>query len=115
MERGDIKVEEPLLAIKDFNISTDEGLVRSKRHPVQTAQFFLQRASECLLRLHAEKLCSGSIDKLDLALDLGHDYTLLQRAKNSLQKAVLTRPPDKIVLDFLRLNPPDALDQFIDE
>ena len=104
-----------MLRIKDLNISADGGLVRPERRPVQTAKLFLQRSSKSLLRLNPEKLRSRSVDKLDLSLDIRHDDALLQRVENPLQKALLARKPDKIVLHLFRLDPPDALDELIDE
>src|SRR5580693_2780466 len=115
MQRRDVKIEEPVLGIKDFNISIDGGLVGPKRHPVKSPKFFLQRPAERLFWLNPEKLRRRGVNKLDLTLNISHNDTLLQRVENSLEKPFLTREPDKIVLHFFRLNPPDALDQLIDK
>src|ERR1700759_383333 len=111
MKGRDIKIKEPMLRIKDFNIPTDGGFIRSEGHPVQTTEFFLERPSESFLWFKPEKLCCRGVDKLDLTLYIGHDDAFLQRVKDTLQEALLVRQPDEIILHFLRLNPPDALDQ----
>ena len=79
------------------------------------AELIEEVAAKSLLWLNPEELRSRSVDKLDLTLDIGHNDALLQRVENSLQKTFLAREPDKIVLHFFRLNPPDSLDQLIDE
>ncbi len=57
-----------MLRIKDFNIPTDRNLVGSEGHPVQTAKLLLQRPPKSLFGLNPEKLSSGSVYKLDLAV-----------------------------------------------
>src|SRR5271166_6085314 len=48
-------------------------------------------------------------------MDISDDHTLLESVENPLQKALLLGKPNKIVLYFFRLYPPDTLNQLIDK
>ena len=58
-------------------------------------------------------MAGSSIEELNFALHIGNNDSLLEGIKDPLKKTLLLSQSDKVVLYFLRLNPPNPLDQFV--
>jgi hypothetical protein len=58
-------------------------------------------------------VAGSGIEELNFALHISDNDSLLEGIKDPLKKTFLLSQPDKVILYFLRLYPPNPLDQFV--
>ena len=66
-------------------------------------------------RVEAEEVAGGVVEEGDAALGVGDDDAFVDGVEDGLEKAFLAGEPQEVVLDFLRADAADALDEFFEE
>src|SRR6266404_6699741 len=111
-ERHDVKINETILWIKNFDIAADRSFRLRKSVPIQASNSFVQPLADRVLAFEAKQFAGRLIQVGDAAVRIGDDDAFLNGVENGFEKSFFLRETDQVILHVLGANPPEAPDQF---
>ena len=87
----------------------------SKASPNPGRGPFIQPLADGCFRIQTEKFAGGIVHISDAPIGIGDDDSFLDGVEDRLEKTFLLREAEEIVLDLLRVDAPQASDQFFEK
>ena len=114
-ERNDIKIEDAMGGVEDFDVAGNHFAALGEFFPAESADVFGQGASKRGGGIEAEEEPGGIIHVDDRAGGVGDDDAFADGVENGLEEAFVAGQFDEEGFDVFRLNPAEAGEKFVEE
>ena len=114
-ERNDIKIEDAVGGVKDFDVAGDHFAALGQFFPAQSADVFGERTADGGRGVEAEEEPGGIVHVDDRAGGVSDDDTFADGVKNGLEEAFVAGQLDKESFDVFRLDAAEAGEEFVEE
>src|SRR5882724_3451361 len=111
-QRDNVKIDEPILRIKDFHVVAHRAAAASQRFPIKTANAFIEPLADCFACLQPKYSTCCIVEVSDPGFRVRHDDAFLDGIEHGFQETLLLRQAQKIILHVFRTDAAEALDEF---
>ena len=112
-QRHNVKIDEAILRIKNFDVMTDWSAALSERFPIETPDTFVESFADYIACLEPKQSASCIVQIRNPPFGIGHNDAFLDGIENRFQETFLLGQAQKIILHFFRPDAAEPLDEFL--